>query len=229
MNTVVRKVLDCQATIFRTLGKMIRQHTQECRCKSWYANKGDETLRLRYDLTADSVVFDIGGFEGQWASDIFSRYSCSIHVFEPVPEFTEAIRRRFCGNEKIKVYPYGLAHEDMNVSIFLDREGSSVHRRVSADSCRINLRHAGQFLLEQEIDRIDLMKINIEGAEYDLLEHLIETGWVQRIRNIQVQFHDFVPQAEKRMWAIQKALMRTHTLTYRYVFVWESWRLCEAH
>ena len=28
--------------------------------------------------------------------------------------------------------------------------------------------------------RIDYMKINIEGAEYDLLERMFETGWAQR-------------------------------------------------
>jgi hypothetical protein len=40
---------------------------------------------LEYDLNADSVCIDIGGYEGQWASDIFGRYGCTIHVFEPVP------------------------------------------------------------------------------------------------------------------------------------------------
>ena len=75
------------------------------------------------------------------------------------------------------------------------------------------------------IERIDLMKINIEGGEYDLLEHLIKTGWIDKIINIQVQFHDFVENAEARMLAIQNDLAKTHELTYQYKFVWENWRL----
>jgi len=69
------------------------------------------------------------------------------------------------------------------------------------------------------------MKINIEGSEYDLLEHLLETNYVKIIKNIQVQFHDFVPNAEKRMKRIQEKLQKTHYLTYQYPFVWENWRI----
>lgn len=86
---------------------------------------------------------------------------------------------------------------------------------------------ACDFFEENSIQRIDLMKINIEGAEYDLLDHLIQSGIVLRIKNIQVQFHDFVLDAERRMRCIQAGLACTHELTYQYPFVWENWRLKE--
>jgi len=63
----------------------------------------------------------------------------------------------------------------------------------------------------------------IEGGEYDLLEHLIKTKYIKRIKNLQVQFHDFVDQAQERMDNIQKELSKTHQLTYQYLFVWENW------
>jgi hypothetical protein len=47
---------------------------------------------------------------------------------------------------------------------------------------------------------------------------------VRQIENIQVQFHDFVPDAEGRMQRIQEKLAQTHELTYQYLFVWENWR-----
>ena len=37
-----------------------------------------EKLRLDYNLNENSVVFDLGGYEVQWASDIFSKYLSSI-------------------------------------------------------------------------------------------------------------------------------------------------------
>jgi hypothetical protein len=57
------------------------------------------------------------------------------------------------------------------------------------------------------------------------LEHLIETEWIKKIKNIQIQFHDFVPHAEKHMKAIQEQLKKTHFLTYQYPWVWENWEL----
>jgi hypothetical protein len=71
------------------------------------------------------------------------------------------------------------------------------------------------------------MKINIEGGEYDLLDHLIETGWIRRIRDVQIQFHDFVSGATQRMHHIQAALKNTHHTTYQYPFVWENWHINE--
>ena len=70
---------------------------------------------------------------------------------------------------------------------------------------------------------VALMKINIEGGEYDLLDRMIETGLVESIDNLQVQFHNFTVDAKRRMERIQEALQRTHTLNYQYRFVWENW------
>lgn len=37
---------------------------------------------LRHDhLTRHSVVFDLGGYEGEWAADMRARYDCIVHVF----------------------------------------------------------------------------------------------------------------------------------------------------
>lgn len=74
------------------------------------------------------------------------------------------------------------------------------------------------------INTIDLMKINIEGGEYELIEHFIEKEFIKEIRDIQVQFHGFVPDAGVRMKKIQEELKKTHFLTYQYEFVWENWR-----
>ena len=73
---------------------------------------------------------------------------------------------------------------------------------------------------------VDLMKVNIEGGEYELLEHLIAKGLVPRIRNIQVQFHeDVIPRAARRMERIQSSLAKTHHLTWQERFIWENWEL----
>ena len=71
---------------------------------------------------------------------------------------------------------------------------------------------------------VDLMKINIEGGEYDGLDKLVGTGLIKGIKSIQVQFHDFVPDAEKRVKDIHDKLQVTHIPTYQYEFVWENWQ-----
>jgi FkbM family methyltransferase len=191
---------------------------------AWFRDEGDKTLRVDYDLSEDSVVFDLGGYEGQWTSDIFARYCCSIHVFEPVQDYAKQIEKRFAKNKRIVVHQQGLASENGKVMIAMDRDASSTFKSGAKTTEGILVK-AIDFLRDNELSKIDLMKINIEGGEYELIEHLIETKFVTNIRNMQVQFHDFVPNAEERMLRIQKELEKTHSLTYQYRFVWENWRL----
>lgn len=205
-----------------SLGDLGQETEMQKRVRPWIDDKGDKTLRVAYDLEEGSMVFDLGGYEGQWASDIFSRYCPTIHIFEPVGEFADDIEARFKKNNKVFVHKFGLANQNGNAKLAIDRDGSSAFKN-GGDQVEIALVKAADFLSEKKVAAIDLMKINIEGGEYDLLDHLIETGCISNIKNIQVQFHDFIPCAQERMEAIQKKLAETHFLTYQYPFIWENW------
>ncbi len=211
---------------FSKLRKFVGIKTvQEKRVIPWFKAKGDSTLRLDYDdLTSKSVVFDVGGYVGQWSSDIFSKYCCNIYIFEPVKKYAIDIKKRFKKNNKIFVKNFGLDGENKTTTIQLSNDGSSVYRD-NGKSEQIRIVKIVDFMKENHINHIDLMKINIEGGEYGLLENLIEEGYAKKIGNIQVQFHDFVPNAKERMNNIQKALSKTHRRTYSYEFVWENWKL----
>lgn len=211
---------------FLWLSQLLEQDkSQKSVClKAWYKNKCDQTLRLEYEnINEKSIVFDLGGYEGQWSSDIFAKYCCLIHVFEPVEKFAKAIENRFSSNPKIVLHNFGLASENGETSISVDEDKSSMTRELNGKTEKIQLKTASKFIEDNCIYRIDLIKINIEGAEYDLLEHLIDSGYIKIIKNIQVQFHDFVPEAESRMKEIQRKLSETHQLKWQYYFVWESW------
>lgn len=204
-------------------GKIYRSPQQRM-VDQWSEDRGDETLRLNYDLDENSIVFDLGGYEGQWASDIFSRYCSTIHIFEPVADFAKRAEQRFRGNKKIFVHDFGLAEANRSVDISVNGTDSSLYKK-GTELVPGRFVEAIEFMQNNNIKKIDLMKINIEGGEYDLLEHLIETGFVLNIGDIQIQFHNFVPKAQQRMAMIQKNLQKTHSLTYQYLFVWENWRL----
>ncbi len=191
----------------------------------WIANDGDATHRLHYpQLNSDSIVFDLGGFKGQFASDLYSKYFCKVYVFEPVLKFYRYINDRFNRNNNIHVFQLALGNKNSKEPIFLSGDATSLHRQLGSEET-ITFKRFDDFLNENNIDRIDLLKINIEGAEYDLLEFLIKENLISKIYNIQVQFHDFIPQAAERMKRIQQELTKTHELTYQYRFIWENWKL----
>jgi FkbM family methyltransferase len=214
---------------FLRLGQAIFSSEMERRVIPWFAADGDRTLRMNYDLDSDSLVLDAGGYLGQWASDIFSRYCCRVIVFEPVERFARGIEERFRKNPRIHVERLGLSAATRSLEIEIAGDSSSVHRR--SEKCTretILLKAVDAYFKEAAIHEVHLFKINIEGGEYELLERLIETGLIQIVRDLQVQFHDFVPDAESRMTAIKSQLAKTHFLTYEFPFVWENWRRREV-
>jgi len=75
-----------------------------------------------------------------------------------------------------------------------------------------------------KIDEIDVLKINIEGGEYDLIDRLDQAGWLPRIRIVLVQFHEWHPKAYRRRRTNRRALQRHHREVWGYPWVWEQWQ-----
>jgi len=197
-----------------------REHRRHV--KQWWADGGDDRFRFDYPLTPQSFVLDLGGYEGQWASDLYARHRCKISVFEPVSQYAENIRRRFANNQDIIVFQYGLGASTRDETIFIRGAGSSTYgKKAEAESIRIV--DVRDWFSEHQIDFVDLMKINIEGGEFEFLERMIECDLIRRIRDIQVQFHNIATESTRRMEAIKHELAATHTPGYQYKFVWENW------
>jgi len=208
---------------FIKLSKSIYYPKQLKRIDDWYNFDKDETIRFEYSLDENSIVFDLGGYKGQWSSDIFSRYACNVYIFEPLKKYADNIKHRFAKNHKIKVFEFGLGATDQELMISHDDDGSSMLRGEGKEKAWIH--NFAEFVRKNNIETIDLIKINIEGAEFDLLDHIIENNLHLKIKNILVQFHEFVEDSNNRMKKIQDVLRKTHSLTYQVEFVWENWKL----
>lgn len=220
---ILRRALEFVGYGLASVGKRVCTLPIEREHARYLAAGGDLALRLDYPLNPDSVVVDLGGYEGQWASDIHGKFGCVVHVFEPVPEFAAAIAERFRQNPRITVHDCGLGGADADINIFLDANKSSAYARGPARAVLAKIFAADLYIHRLGVGSIDLLKINIEGGEYDLLDHLIDTGRIKSVRFLQVQFHDFVPRAKERAQAIRQRLRATHEPSYQYEFIWESW------
>lgn len=192
----------------------------------WYRNKGDDYLRLRYKLNEESIVFDVGGYVGNFSESILKKFGCKVFLFEPSSFFYKECLKRFNNNRNISCFNYGLGCLNGTFILSNDNEASSVERKINQDKGeKIKIKKISEIIKELNVKSIDLMKINIEGGEYDLLTCLINENLISKINNIQVQFHSFVPNAEKKRENIINSLKKTHKNDWSYFFVWESWSL----
>ncbi len=193
---------------------------EECRVVPWFRTGGDKKFRYSYKLSKSSIAYDMGGYEGEWAEKIYKKYGCQVEVFEPVERFVKILDAKFKNNPAIHVHPVGLAGSNRTEKINLEMASSSTFKKGKKTEA-IKLVKASEFIPKDQ--KIALMKINIEGGEYDLLDNLIKTGLIKNIDNLQIQFHVFVPNARKQRQKLQAQLAKTHQLTYNYPFIWENW------
>jgi FkbM family methyltransferase len=190
-----------------------------------------ESARLLFDgpFTPRDVILDVGGYTGDWAAQMRSRYDAFIHVFEPNPHQFEILRCHLSGDPKITLQRYGLGGNDSTERMSMAGMASSVYDdspfdAAASDHQEIQLRDVKTVFQELGLDEVALLKINIEGGEYDLLDRLIAQELHTRCRHIRVQFHEWYEDAHWRRKRIVARLARTHEPEWSYPFVWESWR-----
>jgi len=70
------------------------------------------------------------------------------------------------------------------------------------------------------------MHVNCEGCEFAVLEYLLGSPWIIRVRHLLVQFHGVRDaDAVDRRCTLRARLARTHVLAWDRAFVWERWDL----
>ena len=73
--------------------------------------------------------------------------------------------------------------------------------------------------------KFDLLKLNIEGGEYAVLNRLIFSGDINKINNIQVQFHKIKKSSSEDRLNIVRSPRKTHTRSWYFPWVWENWEI----
>ncbi len=196
----------------------------------WYQDNGDYTLRLNYPLNENSVVFDCGGYKGDFAELIYNKFGCNVYIFEPYTPLYDLIVKRFCNNEKIKVYNYGIFDETTVSKIdYLDDASTlsdiNIHDEKNNDSHIVNLKSFADVYNELKIDVIDLLKLNVEGSEFKILQNIFDNDLQNKIINFQIQFHKKVENSENLISKIRENLLKSHIQTWNYEWVWENWSI----
>jgi FkbM family methyltransferase len=179
-------------------------------------------LRYNYSLDENSLVLDFGGYTGEWAERIWNRYKCRIYIFEPVREFYNQAVQRFSRNRKIKIFNFGLSNINKEDLISIDGVASSVFSKNR--SVKIQLRDVKEVFNELGITNVGLLKINIEGGEFQVLPRMLDANLIPICEDIQIEFHKFYPNSEILRNTIQERLSITHHITYDYPFFFENWK-----
>ena len=177
--------------------------------------------RIEYPLNENSMVVDVGGLTGDYAARIYCRYSCNIDVYEPHPELSKMAKMNFKTNPKVVIYPFGLSNKEGEMILYGDWLNASLYKNDWGGHSIVNIKKASDVF--KKYKHIDLLKLNVEGSEYDILPDLINNFDMKKINYINIQFHNTVKDYVEKRDDIQKGLSKTHKLDWNYDFIHESW------
>lgn len=173
------------------------------------------------NLDKDSLVIDAGGYFGDFTAHLGC--NCNVIIFEPVPEFNKYCKERFKDNPLIKIECFGLSITEGASKLYVKKDASSFYEKWrwagSSDAITVNTIQLSKYI--KGFSKVDLLKLNIEGAEYDVLDDLAENKQISKIKTILVQFHA-ISGFRIRYKISQKILSETHQKT-RGNFKWETW------
>lgn len=191
--------------------------------KTWQEDRGDETLALDWPLCEDSVVWEIGGFEGRWAGQIIEKYHPYIKIFEPQQWAVKKLEEKFGHLPNVSIQPFGLWPHTTVLRLWEhDTDGASVMRNDGRESEFCDFQDIyGNLRMEGDID---LCLMNIEGAEYTLLPYLIGLDMMEKFRYFWCQFHPGLVQfGEEKTARIFSGMSRTHNVLWDYYPTAVAW------
>ena len=183
-------------------------------------------LLTRFDLSGGAQVVDVGAYIGRWAICVADSNDCHVFAFELSPLIQPRLEGAVGGRQDITALPYGLGGSDEIVQINRKELGSSVFSKDAdhTETDSADIRDVANVWQELGLSKVALMKINIEGGEYELLERMSQRGLLATVDTFLIQFHEWLPKAHRRRRDIRKQLALTHTLVWDYPFVWELWQ-----
>jgi FkbM family methyltransferase len=151
-----------------------------------YAIDDNGERALLQSLSGEDVgtIFDVGANVGDWSNDCAKIFrNASIHSFEPVPSTYDVLAAGTAGQSRIRCHPFGLSDSDGTAEFtyygpensFLSTMVAPIHDHLKSSRVSIRLRRGDDVIRELAVPRVDLLKIDVEGMEYEVLEGLGET------------------------------------------------------
>lgn len=130
-----------------------------------------------------SVVFDIGAAVGDTARPLLKAFpKADVYCFEPFADSFERLKHRTAkhGN-RAKHFNFGLYNRNGDIDFYITdhRESNSINNfntgHIADRIEKIEIRRLDDVVRELGVTHIDFMKIDVEGAEKELLEGAKET------------------------------------------------------
>jgi FkbM family methyltransferase len=158
-------------------------------------------------LSSDSCIMDFGVHRGEFSESVSRQWGCKIFGLEPDPGLFDLLP----SISNCSFFQIALANREDHMRLYRckSRCSSISYREGTEESLIVETTSMPAFCTQNGIGVMDLVKLDIEGAELDVLEGLEDRFVSENIVQLTVEFHDFMGRdAKLRIDGIIRKLRR---------------------
>ena len=141
-------------------------------------------------ISRKGVAIDVGANVGLFTEFCLDAGFAKVYSIEPNPLAANEFRKMHSDNPNVIFEEIALTGNGEDVSLSVDPGNtlvSSIAKTISNNTVLVKSETLNSLI--ERVGEIDLLKIDIEGAEYDLLE-VTDIGLLAKANNIILEFHD---------------------------------------
>jgi FkbM family methyltransferase len=161
----------------------------------WYGNDYGGFFVCPNLLNASSVVYSFGiGEDISFDRAIMDNHHCQVFGFDPTPKSVNWVKKQPTPAQ-FQFYPFGLDAQSGFVDFYLplnhDHVSGSIvdHQNLDAlNKVRVEVKSLADVMQQLGHHHLDLLKMDIEGAEYGVIESILNAKIP--ISQILIEFHD---------------------------------------
>lgn len=166
--------------------------------KHFVCGKGDiyfvveQIQKARGTQSPVFTVFDVGAADGDKTITFLKNFpQATVYCFEPLEESLERLNRRTRKWQKrVKIFPVALGAEngfaDFHVVAHRDSSSFLFPPKAKFETRKVSVRRLDDIVREENIKSIDLVKIDVEGAEKLVLEGAKEV-FKNKVNNVFIE------------------------------------------
>ncbi len=150
-------------------------------------------------VSEDSVVYSFGiGENVSWDLGLIAATGCTVHGFDPTPKSLAWVERNV-KEPRFVVHPFGLSDADGEIELWLPANPEFVSASCRPSDSTSNerflapCRRLDSTMKELGHERVDVLKMDIEGAEYPVIRDLCANpDLLGHIGIILIEFHHWI-------------------------------------
>lgn len=188
---------------YRLEGRLIKNSTININNK-WFGNQYGGFYIHPDQLNSKSIVYSLGiGTDISFDMELINTFQCEVFGFDPTPKSIKWVKDNV-QNKKFKMSEYGISHTSGKMTFYLPKNKEHVSGSIEpvktvnqSNALSLEFKTLKEALEANNHKYLDLLKMDIEGAEYDVLAYILQTGI--QINQIVVEFHPyFIGDGRKR-------------------------------